>query len=345
MLHMYTVCQSTIKPESADHDRTEYKGPLISYYATRLVQEPLCLPCKLHQNTLISILMSEYPSTLVGGVAVITGGGGGLGSALAMKVGTVMKMKVIVADIAFESAKEVASHINSIGGYAEAAAVDVSKADDVQKLADDVFSNHGSVQLLINNAGIETLGFCWEVSSQTWDKTFTVNAAGVASGVRAFLPRMLKSGKECWVVNVSSLGAISFLPSQTVYVASKAAVQAFTEGLYTELKLINAPVHVSAVLPGLLRTDIFQSAGRSGVENARGSVQKFREHLGRLADEKGMDLRTAANMIMEQVVAGRFWVTTHPELTQDCIERRVQFLGALESPELAPGTMTVLDFK
>ncbi|KAM5353393.1 hypothetical protein ACJ41O_000043 [Fusarium nematophilum] len=167
-----------------------------------------------------------------GGVAVITGAGGGLGSGLARHAAS-LGMTVIVADIAFDRAKEVASSITATGGRAEAISVDVSRPEELDRLSDHVFAQYGSVRLLINNAGIETLGSCWEVSATRWEATLNVNIHGVVHGVRAFLPRMIASGDECWIANTSSAGAFATIPGQSAYIMTKHALQAFTEALLT----------------------------------------------------------------------------------------------------------------
>ena len=157
-------------------------------------------------------MAAETKRVLEGGVAVITGGAGGLGSAIAVEAATSLGMKAIVVDINPEAAGELVSRIEGLGGDAEAAVVDVSKTDDVAKLADHVFSTYNGVRLLINNADIETLGFFWEISDRQWDAVSGVNITGIAAVTRAFLPRMLASGQECWIANVSSLGVLGVLP-------------------------------------------------------------------------------------------------------------------------------------
>lgn len=281
---------------------------------------------------------------LAGGVAVITGAGGGLGSGLARQTAA-LGMKVVVADIAFRNAQEVASKITSEGGRAEAVAVDVSKPEELNRLADYVHSKYGNVRLLINNAGIETLGLCWEVSSERLDTTLNVNIHGVAHGVRAFLPRMIESKQECWVANVSSIGAFGGVPTQSVYIMTKHAVQAFTEGLYLDVQGVEAPIHVSAVIPGLLRTGIFDGSTGSLMPNDEMTpLQKYRREMAQLADEHGMEVDEASRMIINQIAEGKFWVSTHPEILEDFISRRVSFLSNYEFPEAPPGPKTLFDF-
>lgn len=274
--------------------------------------------------------MTHPSSKLAGGVAVITGAGGGLGSALARRLAQ-LQMQVIVADIALHKAQEVASSIVENGGKAEARAVDVSKPDQLDKLADYVHAQFGDVQLLINNAAIETLGLCWEIPLTHWESTLNVNIHGVVHGVRAFLPRMIESEKECWVANVSSIGAFGTIPDQSAYIMTKHAIQAFTEGLYLDIEGTGAPIHVSAVIPGLLRTGIFNHTNEE--TTARSRVENHRRTMAQMALEHGMDVDEASKMIIDQIVKGNFWVQTHPEVATEFISRRVDFLSGFENPK------------
>lgn len=278
--------------------------------------------------------MTHPSSQLAGGVAVITGAGGGLGSALARRLGQ-LQMQVIVADIALHKAQEVASSVVENGGKAEARLVDVSKPDQLDKLADYVHAQFGDVQLLINNAAIETLGLCWEVPLTQWESTLNVNIHGVVHGVRAFLPRMIESEKECWVANVSSIGAFGTIPDQSAYIMTKHAIQAFTEGLYLDVKGIGAPIHVSAVIPGLLRTGIFNNNNNNEetATPARSRVENHRRTMAQIALEHGMDVDKASETIIDQIVKGNFWVQTHPEVATEFISRRVEFLSGFENPK------------
>ncbi|KAJ4262903.1 hypothetical protein NW762_006516 [Fusarium torreyae] len=273
-------------------------------------------------------------SKFYGGVAVITGAGGGLGSGLARRIAS-FGMIVIVADIALERAEEVASSIRSVNGQAEARAVDVSRPDELDALAKYVYTHYGDVQLLINNAAIETLGPCWAISAERWETTLNVNIHGVIHGVRAFLPRMMASGKESWIVNISSAGAFTTIPGQSAYVVTKHAVQAFTESLYVELKSQKNPIHVSSVIPGLLNTGIFDRVDRAQQANDP-SWESHRQSMAELARNHGMDVNEASRIIVEQVVEGRFWISTHPALTREVLQQRIQYYDSQGEPNFPP---------
>ncbi|CAI6095998.1 unnamed protein product [Clonostachys chloroleuca] len=275
--------------------------------------------------------------------AVITGGAAGLGASLGFEAAS-LGMRVIVVDIDVEAAQQTVSQITRSGGAADYIKTDVSVAAEVDKLAESVYQKHGSVSLLINNAGIETLGLPWDIPPERWAATINVNIQGVVSSVRAFLPRMIASGEESWVANVGSVGAIGVVPAQTAYIMTKAAVQAFTEGLFAEMQLQHSPIHISLVLPGLLRTGIFRH-NRDSHRTGQSQLQTYRKYLSQLADTNGMDVGEASKLIMEQVVSGKFWITTHPETLDDFVCKRVQCLQEKGSPmSMMPKSSTLFDF-
>lgn len=275
--------------------------------------------------------------------AVITGGAAGLGASLGFEAAS-LGMRVIVVDIDVEAAQQTVSQITRSGGAADYIKTDVSVAAEVDKLAESVYQKHGSVSLLINNAGIETLGLPWDIPPERWAATINVNIQGVVSSVRAFLPRMIASGEESWVANVGSVGAIGVVPAQTAYIMTKAAVQAFTEGLFAEMQLQHSPIHISLVLPGLLRTGIFRH-NRDSHRTGQSQLQTYRKYLSQLADTNGMDVGEASKLIIEQVVSGKFWITTHPETLDDFVCKRVQCLQEKGSPmSMMPKSSTLFDF-
>ena len=267
-----------------------------------------------------------------GGVAVITGAGSGIGSGLARRVGA-LGMVVVVADISAERAGQVAEQIRAAGGIAEAQYVDVGQPGELDRLADHVFAAHGGVRLLVNNAGIETIGYSWEVPADRWETTLNVNIHGVVHGVRAFVPRMLARGERAWIANLSSVGGFGIMPQQTAYIMTKHAVQSFSECLYLEMQLKKAPIHVSTVVPGMVRTAIFDDAAGTG-EPA--SAAPHRAKMAAMLRDFGMELDQASRLIIDQIAAGAFWVHTHPEMTLGAIEDRIAFLRSQLPPVLNP---------
>ncbi len=283
--------------------------------------------------------MPNEQNVFADGVAVITGAGSGIGSGIARRVGA-LGMHVVVTDIAVDRAENVADEIRAKGGRAEALKLDVSDPESLNALAQDIFARHGDVRLLVNNAGIETLGLTWEIPAERWEATLNTNIHGVVHGVRAFVPRMLKRGKEAWIANVASVAAFGTMPTQTAYTMSKHAVQAFSECLYLELQLAGAPIHVSSVIPGMLKTDIFNAgAGRGEPEGAA----RYRKVMYDLMKSHGMDLDEGCRRIVEQIAQNKFWVSTQPEMTAEIVASRVAFLNEQRTPALTEQTRQLLD--
>lgn len=276
--------------------------------------------------------MENSTEAFTGGVAVITGAGGGIGAGLARRAGAI-GMKVVLADISLERAEAVAAELRATGAAAMAAAVDVSRPEELDRLADHVHAVWGDVRLLVNNAGIETIGMSWEIPAARWEQTLNVNIHGVVHGVRAFAPRMLASGKPACIANLASTGSFYVMPTQTAYIMTKHAIEAYTECLYLEMQMTGKPVQVSSIIPGMVKTGIFDAeAGAGEPEGAR----RHRAVMRDLMANYGMDLTEAATVIFDKLAAGRFWVDTQPEMTDDAVGARIAFLTKRANPELAP---------
>jgi len=266
--------------------------------------------------------MARDKAVFDGGVAVVTGAGSGIGAGLARRAGA-LGMTVVVTDINEAAAAQTVAAIMAAGGKAQAEKVDVSVPEELDRLAELVFERHGDVRLLINNAGIETVGNTWEVPAARWEATLNINVHGVIHGVRAFVPRMIASGKEAWIGNLSSVGAFGQMPGQTAYTVTKHAVQAFSECLYLEMELKKLPIHVSAIVPGMMRTNIFNAeAGAGEPDNAA----NHRRAMFEMMRDYGMDLDEGCRLFLEQMADNKFWVHSQPEMSEQIIAGRIRFL-------------------
>lgn len=274
---------------------------------------------------------SEEEKKLFGGVAVITGAGSGIGAGIARRTAE-LGMTVIVVDINSINANETTRSIIEAGGKAEAKVVDVSKPAELDRLATEVFEKYHSVRLLVNNAGIETLGYTWEIPVTRWEATLNVNIHGVVHGVRAFVPAMIASGEECWIANLSSVGGFGMMPTQTAYIMTKHAVQSFSECLFIEMQVAEVPIHVSSVIPGMLKTAIFNPEAGVGEPD---SATRYRTAMYGLMKEYGMDLDEGCRKIVEQIAANKFWVSTQPEMTANILADRISYFKDQSDPKLA----------
>lgn len=283
--------------------------------------------------------MARDAEVFSGGVAVITGAGAGIGAGIARRCGA-LGMTVVVADISEVAAAGTVAQIVEAGGKAEAITVDVSRPEELDRLAETVFARHGSVRLLVNNAGIETIGYTWEVPTARWEATLNINLHGVVHGVRAFVPRMIASGEECWIGNLSSVGGFGVMPAQTAYTVTKHAVEALSECLYLEMQVKNLPIHVCSIIPGMLKTNIFNAEGGAGEPEGASS---HRRKMFEMMRDYGMDLDEGCKVIVEGMAENRFWVHTQPEMSREIIGARIAFLQGQEPPVLSEQVRYLLE--
>ena len=274
-----------------------------------------------------------------GGVAVITGAGSGIGEGLARRAAT-LGMKVVLADIAADRIERVAAEIRAAGGTALPVPTDVTDRTAIERLADATYDNFGDVRLLVNNAGIETIGFTWDIPAEVWDKALGINISGVVHGARIFAKRMLASGKPAYIANVASVGALGMMPTQAPYMLTKHAVLSFTECLYLEMQMQEKPVHVSAVLPGLVATRIFEDAA---TDRASGLVERQHKMMKDMLAQGGLTPVEAADIILKGIAAEQFWVSTHPEVTAYMAKARAEHLVGLKTPALADEARSLLE--
>lgn len=281
--------------------------------------------------------MTQGMEVFKGGVAVITGAGSGIGEGLA-RLAAQQGMRVVLADVAMERAEKVVEDIRAGGAEALAVHTDVSEPEALDRLAAITHETFGDVTLLVNNAGIETLGFCWELPAAVWEKTLNINIHGAIHGVRAFAPRMLEAGKRAWIANTTSIGGLGMMPIQTSYVLSKHAILSFSECLYLEMQVKKAPIQVSAILPGPVATRIFEDS-KTGEDPVNAH---HREIMRNMLKADGISGYEAAERILPQLAAGKFWVSTHPEITAEFAANRARHLSSQSDPMLPPEVLAGL---
>lgn len=189
---------------------------------------------------------------------VVTGGGNGMGRQLVLQLLN-KGARVAAVDLNaqfLEETKQLA------GQHAERLSLhelNISDKTSVDLLPDAVVKAHGSVDGLINNAGIiQPFVRIQNLNFEAIERVMNVNFYGSLYMIKAFLPHLLNR-PEAHIVNISSMGGFLPVPGQSIYGASKAAVKLMTEGLYAELK--NTPVKVTIVFPGAINTQITANSG------------------------------------------------------------------------------------
>jgi len=193
---------------------------------------------------------------LQGRTAVVTGGAGGIGRAIATSLVS-RGCNVALADIDDTALKRTAAEIATGGIRVSTHHLDVADAEAVAAFPPRVTAEHGGVDVLVNNAGVALGGTFEEIAPADFEWLFAINFWGVVRMTRAFLP-LLRRSEEARIVNLSSLFGLIAPPGQTAYVASKFAVRGFSESLRHELE--GTRVGVTVVHPGGVATAIARSA-------------------------------------------------------------------------------------
>ncbi len=193
-------------------------------------------------------------------VAIVTGGASGIGQAVCEELGR-RGTRVVVADVNSEGAEQVAAGISAGGGQAEAAYLDVTQSDQIQKLIDQTASKHGRLDYMFNNAGIATLGEVRDMTAEQWDRIIQINLMGVVYGTTAAYSLMVKQGFG-HVVNTASQAGLYPVALTTSYALTKHGVVGLSISLRTEGAGLG--VKVSVICPGPVASRIVEDATRLG---------------------------------------------------------------------------------
>jgi NAD(P)-dependent dehydrogenase (short-subunit alcohol dehydrogenase family) len=269
-----------------------------------------------------------------GGIAVITGAGSGIGAGLA-RYANRLGMTVVLADVDAGAIAALGDELRAVGGAALDVVCDVRDADAVQELADKTYQDVGPVRLLVNNAGVEQFGYLWDTPIANWQRVVDINISGVFFGLRAFLPKMMATDEHAWLWNLSSVGGVVAIPLQAPYIMSKHAVLALTECLHLDVQSAGHAhhIHVQAVLPGAVVSNIFESAG--GVDSNASDFAAADAQRAAMLDVKAaaMDPLAAAETVFEQAAEGKFYLLTQQSVGAAMTER-ANVLAAQRPPSL-----------
>jgi len=190
-------------------------------------------------------------------VAVITGAASGIGMELA-RLCAKEGLKVVLADIDTKRLLRVERRMKREGATVLAVETDVSRREDIEKLAKITLDTYGEVHLLVNNAAVGNTKYTWNYTLKDWEWQLGVDLLSVIHGIRIFVPIMLKQDNDCHIVNVSSIEGLikGSGPGGAIYGLSKHAIVSLTETLSIELEAIGAKLIVSVVCPGWVSTRI-----------------------------------------------------------------------------------------
>ncbi|MBM7598999.1 NAD(P)-dependent dehydrogenase (short-subunit alcohol dehydrogenase family) [Virgibacillus halotolerans] len=225
-------------------------------------------------------------------VALITGGGKGIGKATALLLAK-KKAKVVITDINEEDGDKTLQEIKGKGGEAIFIKHDVSSEEDWIRAVNKSIDRYKFINILFNNAGIFTLKPLFEISLDEWNKLMNINVTGTFLGMKHVVPHMIKNKKGS-IINASSTAAINGAPNHSLYGASKGAIRSLTKHAATEF----APnVRVNSIYPGFVKTQMIDYASElsnTKLDNQASSVPLNK--LGTPTDVANLVLYLASDM-------------------------------------------------
>ena len=191
-------------------------------------------------------------------VAAITGAGSGIGRELALELARRQCHLALCCDRNVEGLQETADQARAYGVNVTSQRLDVANRDAVYEWADQVAKDHGKVNLIFNNAGVELASSVEGIKYEDFEWLMSINFWGVVYGTKAFLP-YLKAAGEGHIVNVSSVFGLFSVPGQCAYNSAKFALRGFTGCLREELDIMSCGVSATSVHPGGIKTGIARS--------------------------------------------------------------------------------------
>lgn len=230
---------------------------------------------------------------------LITGAGSGLGKAIAQQyVG--MDVSLCIADVNADAAQQSAQELVNLGLDAWNIACDITSEKDIDALIDEVTKRWGSIDVLVNNAGVASGGALEFEDIDQWQWVMNINLLGMVRMTRACVLLMQPGSK---IINIASQAGITPIPLMGSYNASKAAVVSFSETMH--LELAHQGIQVSVACPSFFPTNLDKSL-RSKQPGVGALVSK-------MLSKSDMDANQVAKAIIQQANAGRFMILTHKD--------------------------------
>jgi NAD(P)-dependent dehydrogenase (short-subunit alcohol dehydrogenase family) len=231
---------------------------------------------------------------------LITGAASGLGRAIALHFAR-QHWQVVVADIKEQAGLAVVAEIEAIGETAWFRRCDVGQDAEFKQLAAWVTEQLGGREVLVNNAGVASVGPLMGASEEEWQRLLQINLLSCVRGSRNFIP-MMKQADTGHIVNVASFAALALAPGMMTYNVAKAAVLALSEGLRGELHDLG--IGVSVVCPAFFKTNLLSSMQDTSPAVLQ-RVERLMQHSGVTAEDVAADIFAA-------VASRRFMVISHP---------------------------------
>ena len=249
-------------------------------------------------------------------VAVVTGGGSGIGRGMARAFANA-GAKLVLADIEQGPLDVVVNELTASGHAAIGVRTDVSKLADIEALAEATMETYGAVHVLCNNAGVGTPAPIGQTSLADWEWTLNIDLWGPIYGVKTFLPLMEKQG-EGHLNSTASMAGLLATASLGAYNVAKHGVVALMASLERDLRVAKSPLRASVLCPGPINTNIVSSERNRTAESAAQHIDtKQGERFWNMLTEalsQGMDPDDVGALVLDAVQTGRFWILTHPAM-------------------------------
>ncbi len=270
-----------------------------------------------------------------GKVAVITGGASGLGCAMAERFAR-EGMSIVLADVEEKALAKAEGEMKAAGAKVIGVRTDVSKAAEVDALAQKTLATFGGVHLVANNAGVAEGGSVWDNTVADWEWVLGVNLWGVIHGVRSFTPIMLAQGTEGHIVNTASVAGLISPPGMGIYCVSKHAVVTLTECLHQDLAQKSAKLKCSVLCPAYVPTGIADSERNRPAALAEGRHKSAADlaldaNLKKAVQSGKLSAADVAQKVYEAVRDERFYILTHPKI-KAAIQWRMEDVLAERNP-------------
>jgi NAD(P)-dependent dehydrogenase (short-subunit alcohol dehydrogenase family) len=272
-------------------------------------------------------------SSFAGKVAVVTGAASGMGRSLALQLAD-EGARLALSDVDTVGLTQTAALARAKGAAVHEQRVDVADREAMTAYAAAVVAEFGTVNLVVNNAGIALTGDVEDMSFGDVERIMNVDFWGVVHGTMAFLPHLIASG-DGRLVNTSSLFGLVAMPGQSAYNAAKFAVRGFTEALRQEMLINGHPVTVTCVHPGGIKTNIDNNSTAVGGRDVAALAELFDTKLARTSSDKAAQviLRGARRGKPRVLVGGDAKVI---DVLQRLTGSGYQRLFAAVAPRLSP---------
>jgi NAD(P)-dependent dehydrogenase (short-subunit alcohol dehydrogenase family) len=277
--------------------------------------------------------------TLQGKKCFITGAASGIGRATAVACAA-RGAQLLLTDINAAGLDEAVAAVRAAGGTVLAhRALDVADFDAVRAFADEIHGAFGSVDIVMNVAGISVWGAVEDLEHKHWRKAVEVDLMGPIHVIESFVPHMIKAGKGGTLVNVSSAAGLFGLPAHAAYSAAKFGLRGISEVLRFDLEPHG--IHVCLVCPGAVDTGLVETVELVGVVPSKPELARLREHFRRRsvtpevaarAILRGIERKEYLVFTSRDVKIGHFFQTKLPFLYERIMRRKNEELRRTAQP-------------